>query len=185
MNREIKLIRRAIVLTYQLDCFNCDDPFTVTKQSLSGFCRTWCRDVESVIRYARGTRSDGRYEADPDVRYAVDIRIAHVLGGVENSEWYERNHAEARTIPPAVREAVTRRDEGRCVKYGDEGTEIDHIRDGEPSIENLQLLCKNCHREKTQERLKPGNTLTERQELTWLDITTRIRATEPLRVCDA
>jgi 5-methylcytosine-specific restriction endonuclease McrA len=172
------------VLIYELDCFNCGDRFSVPKRSLSGFCCTWCRDVASVVRYARGTMSDGRYEDQPDVRDAIKIKVAHVLGGVENSEWYERNHGAPRKIPPAVRAAVMGRDQGRCVKCGDEGTEVDHIRDGKPSLDNLQLLCKSCHRNKTSERLRPGDTLTERQELAWLDIMTRIQAPQALTPCD-
>jgi 5-methylcytosine-specific restriction endonuclease McrA len=49
---------------------------------------------------------------------------------------------------------VWRRDQGRCVKCGSqEGLEFDHIipvsRGGSNTARNLQLLCENCNRSKS------------------------------------
>ena len=57
-------------------------------------------------------------------------------------------------IPEAVRHAVWRRDEGRCVQCGSqESLEFDHIipvsRGGANTERNLQLLCEPCNREKS------------------------------------
>jgi tetratricopeptide (TPR) repeat protein len=57
-------------------------------------------------------------------------------------------------IPEAVRHAVWRRDEGRCVKCGNQDRlEFDHIiplsRGGANTERNLQLLCEQCNREKS------------------------------------
>ncbi len=56
-------------------------------------------------------------------------------------------------IPEAVRHAVWRRDDGRCVQCGSqERLEFDHVipvsRGGANSERNLQLLCERCNREK-------------------------------------
>jgi hypothetical protein len=57
-------------------------------------------------------------------------------------------------IPEAVRHAVWRRDEGRCVQCGSqESLEFDHVipvsRGGANTERNLQLLCERCNREKS------------------------------------
>jgi len=56
-------------------------------------------------------------------------------------------------IPEAVRHAVWRRDEGRCVECGsNENLEYDHIipfsKGGSSTERNIQLLCESCNRKK-------------------------------------
>lgn len=56
-------------------------------------------------------------------------------------------------IPIAVRRAVARRDEGRCVQCtSTENVEFDHIvpvvHGGETTVENIQLLCRRCNKTK-------------------------------------
>lgn len=58
-----------------------------------------------------------------------------------------------RPIPEAVRIAVWRRDQGRCVKCGSrERLEYDHIipvaEGGGDSVRNIELLCEQCNRSK-------------------------------------
>lgn len=59
-----------------------------------------------------------------------------------------------------LRSKVIRRDRGRCVKCGAKGTEVDHIRNvadgGRWVLENLQLLCEDCHQIKIQEEALRG-----------------------------
>ncbi len=59
-----------------------------------------------------------------------------------------------RHIPQAVRTEVWRRDMGRCVQCGrQERLEFDHIipfsKGGSNTARNIQLLCENCNRKKS------------------------------------
>jgi len=59
----------------------------------------------------------------------------------------------SRTIPQSVKDAVWRRDEGRCSLCGrNELLEFDHIipysKGGANTYRNIQLLCQECNREK-------------------------------------
>lgn len=66
----------------------------------------------------------------------------------------ETSRASARLgIPEEVRRAVWRRDEGQCQNCGStELLQFDHVipvtMGGSSTVENLQLLCSNCNREK-------------------------------------
>ncbi|MFH0992404.1 MAG: HNH endonuclease signature motif containing protein [bacterium] len=58
-----------------------------------------------------------------------------------------------RYIPPDVKLAVWRRDQGKCVQCGSKGKlEYDHIipvsKGGSNTERNIQLLCEKCNREK-------------------------------------
>jgi hypothetical protein len=72
---------------------------------------------------------------------------AELTGGDESSN-------KRRGIPPEVRRAVWVRDQGRCVRCGGrERLEFDHIipfsRGGSDTERNLELLCENCNRAKS------------------------------------
>jgi 5-methylcytosine-specific restriction enzyme A len=60
----------------------------------------------------------------------------------------------------ATRRFVIRRAEGRCESCGAPGAEVDKIKpDAEGGLwipENLQYLCKSCHRTKTDEDARRG-----------------------------
>jgi hypothetical protein len=73
--------------------------------------------------------------------------MAHILSG----GYKERE----RQLRPSVRRAVIERDKGLCRKCGQPGTDIDHIEGSSSELENLQLLCKPCHNEKTKSKLVP------------------------------
>ena len=70
----------------------------------------------------------------------------------------ERYHTRPRPyarqpIPQAVKDAVWRRDEGRCRNCGSQSfLEFDHIvphsKGGPTTYRNLQLLCQDCNRRK-------------------------------------
>lgn len=60
----------------------------------------------------------------------------------------------SRRIPQDVKDAVWRRDEGKCVECGsNEDLEFDHIiphsRGGANTYRNIQLLCEKCNRQKS------------------------------------
>lgn len=61
---------------------------------------------------------------------------------------------EGRTIPQAVRDAVWRRDQGRCTTCSSQARlEFDHIipfaKGGSSTYRNVQLLCQDCNRAKS------------------------------------
>jgi 5-methylcytosine-specific restriction endonuclease McrA len=61
---------------------------------------------------------------------------------------------QRQSIPKFVQHEVWRRDEGRCVKCGSqEKLEFDHIiplsKGGSNTVRNVQLLCENCNRGKS------------------------------------
>jgi len=117
-------------------CPNCDG---VTDNKV--FCSPYCEDAASYVRYFRACIADGRSEKR-DVQKALRTRLALLLGGGYNER--------LRWLSKPVRDAVFARDDGRCVKCGAAGEQIDHIRGHSNALINLQLLCKPCHETKTE-----------------------------------
>jgi predicted nucleic acid-binding Zn ribbon protein len=126
-------------------CANCLDPLPEDIEAL--FCSTWCSEISASVRYQRRVFRDGRID-DPDVRLALSIRNAFLLIGGYGSL--------GRTLPVSTRAEVKTRDGGRCTRCGKPGAEIDHIDGSSPNLDNLQLLCSECHKRKTSENLVPA-----------------------------
>jgi 5-methylcytosine-specific restriction endonuclease McrA len=113
------------------------------------FCGDLCRQISKAIRYVKGCRSDGRLMSI-DVQVAIDTRLAHIMAG---------GYAETeRSLAPSQRQEVWERSEGRCEQCGKIGKEIDHIRGSSSDLRNLQLLCRQCHQDKTQSTFIPAPT---------------------------
>ena len=57
-----------------------------------------------------------------------------------------------------IRKRIMERDSGRCVKCGGPGEAVDHIipraAGGEDTWQNLQTLCRPCHKAKTVAELR-------------------------------
>ena len=155
-------------------CANCFEPLPDDYEHRPWlFCSGLCQDTANTIRYWRKTSRNGKFEADPDVRYAISIRLAHMLAGGYNSE--------ARRIPLDVRAMVIERDRV-CVKCGGPGEEIDHI-DGDSSDPgNLQLLCTTCHHAKTAEHLVPASD--EQSDRIFALLVMRVVPEVPAQLCD-
>jgi 5-methylcytosine-specific restriction endonuclease McrA len=117
-------------------CANCSSVVEVPKM----YCRQLCSQEAEWVRYVRRCRLDGRDQRS-DVIEAIRIRLAHILAGGYNKL--------ARKLADSVREAIIKRDQGRCRVCGKPGTEIDHISGDSSDLENLQLLCDSCHNKKT------------------------------------
>jgi hypothetical protein len=142
------------------------------------FCSEACADEAKLVRYARRCFSDGRID-QPDVQEAIQIKIAHALGG----GYSERE----RRVPLSVRRAVFDRDGGRCQKCGQPGTEIDHIHSSSNELDNLQLLCGTCHNKKTKARfveITPEDERYAEIDAKRESLRSRIEASEPQRPCD-
>lgn len=127
-------------------CGNCLELMPEDVEGL--FCSAWCAEIAATVRYQRRVYCDGRIR-EPDVQRAVQIRNAFLLAG--------GYRALGRTLSTATRVAVKNRDDGRCRSCGKPGTEIDHIAGSSPQLDNLQLLCSDCHHDKTSENLVPAS----------------------------
>lgn len=128
-------------------CANCLQPLPDDIRGL--FCNSWCRETAEVVRYWRGTARDGRLERDPLVADVIRTRLAFLLVGGYS--------ALRRRLPDSLRVEVRVRDDDRCQKCGKPGDEIDHINGSSPDLDNLQLLCGECHRAKTSENMAPAS----------------------------
>lgn len=158
-------------------CLNCDQPITLTRY-VKLFCLEACADEAKLVRYVRRCRRDGRIN-QPDVRAAIEIRIAHALSG--------GYRAKERQLLPSVRRQVFERDSGCCQKCNQPGIDIDHIHGSSNELENLQLLCKSCHNEKTKTGIVLLTTKHKRhKEIKAKADTLRLRteAQIPQRICD-
>lgn len=152
-------------------CANCLDPLPEDEETL--FCSAWCAEIASTVRYQRRVFRDGRIK-QPDVREAVMIRNAFLLAG--------GYHSLGRTLPQATRSEVKIRDGGRCKICGKAGVEIDHIAGSSPDLENLQLLCADCHHAKTAENLRPASP--QQSALLQALFVTRVVPDEPTLLAD-
>lgn len=128
-------------------CANCLQPLPDDVRGL--FCNSWCRETADTVRYWRGTARDGRLERDPLVVEAIRTKLAFLLVGGYS--------ALRRRLPESVRIEVRVRDDDRCQNCGKPGDEIDHINGSSPDLDNLQLLCGECHRAKTAENMAPAS----------------------------
>ncbi|MBB4951020.1 5-methylcytosine-specific restriction endonuclease McrA [Kitasatospora gansuensis] len=158
-------------------CANCDAalPFQPSK-NVTLYCTEGCRQTAKVIRKARVAMANGKFFTNPDVRYGVQIALAHALAG--------GYAGKARRLPPEVKQAVRDQADGVCEQCQEQlGTEIDHIDGDSPELPNLQLLCARCHRAKTDLRMPPATpeSRTRIEEL-W---TMRVLVSEPARLCDS
>lgn len=155
-------------------CANCFAPLPDdVKHRPWLFCGQLCQDTANTIRYWRKTSRSGKFEADPDVRYAIGIRLAHMLAGGYNSD--------ARRIPLDVRALVIERDRV-CVECGGPGEEIDHIDGDSSDPDNLQLLCKSCHHVKTAKHLVPASQ--DQSDRIFALLIERVVPDLPAQLCD-
>lgn len=154
------------------ECVNCDAPLEMENRSL--FCSEFCMQVASFVRYARRVVVDPNRWADPQVREAMQIRQAHLLGG-----GYDEN---ARRLTSTQRTFIIERDGGVCAECGEPADEIDHIDGSLSDPGNLQLLCDRCHNEKTRSVMVPA---TEEQTAWGTELwATRVMVEVPVRLGD-
>ena len=87
--------------------------------------------------------------------YQKEARFAKIMKEVERFEKFEESNPITReTIPEDVRMYVWRRDQGKCVNCGsNKNLEFDHIipvsEGGSSTERNIQLLCSDCNKKKS------------------------------------
>ena len=130
------------IISIDFSCVNCDQVFVVSKQPTL-YCSPRCQQNAKFVRYFRGCVKDGRIK-DPLVREALQVRLAFAYS--ERGYYDEK----ARKVPLLLRKQVIEGDHGFCRKCGNVGSEIDHVNGDSNSPDNLQLLCRDCHSQKTR-----------------------------------
>jgi hypothetical protein len=154
-------------------CANCDEPLDRTGEPDRLFCGSRCRSYAKDVRYFRSYKREGR-AADPLVRQALGVRLAHLVGG-----GYD---AAARRVAPRLRAEVLATNGGLCVACNQRPAEqVDHLDGSSTARANLQGLCSTCHDAKTAARMRPmrPDHLIVRDAFM-----ARVEAEPPLRACD-
>lgn len=161
------------LIAFPFPCPNCNEPI----KEVVLFCSELCKQEAKFVRYVRACGRDGR-DQQSEVQEAIQIKLAMILaGGYPEQERY---------IPESIRKAVTKRDKGRCKSCGNPGDQIDHISGSSNDLKNLQLLCRDCHNQKTTADFVQITPETHPEE--WAKVEAlyhRIEITEPLRLCDS
>lgn len=121
----------------------------------------------------RGASHDGRIR-NPDVQLAIQTRNAFLLVG--------GYRALGRSISEPSRVEIITRAAGRCRQCGKPGDEIDHISGNSNELENLQLLCADCHHAKTADSMRPASR--EQDRLLRDLVSTRVKPKEPRLLAD-
>ncbi len=89
--------------------------------------------------------------------YRLAIKFAKISSQTENI-------STGRDIPAYIRLFVWKRDKGRCVACGsNDKIEYDHIipysKGGSSTVNNIQILCLNCNRRKSNRMVVPERSL--------------------------
>lgn len=87
-----------------------------------------------------------------------------------------------RQVSPSVRLQVVNRAGGLCQACGRAGIEVDHISGNSNEVDNLQLLCGDCHRAKTAKQLHPASD--ENRALLMSLVVGRVMPDEPILLAD-
>ncbi len=165
-------------VSIDFSCVNCDKEFRVSKRATL-YCSKRCREDATLIRKYRAYKKDGRIN-ESEYQKVIIIRLGFAQG---SKGYYDQ---DARRLPAELRNEIIERDKSLCCKCGETGSEIDHINGDSKDLENLQLLCHDCHTEKTLSmirKLNPEDVSAEAKERLaglWL----RMDAISPERACD-
>lgn len=161
-------------------CHHCTNPILL-EASLKGamFCCDRCQEVAAIIRSARISIENGKYDEESDdggpsmTKMVTDLKIVFVSFG----DGYPK---KARYLTKEQKQAIMYRDNGTCQMCGKPATDIDHISGSSPDPSNLRALCKYCNVTRAIKKLRP---LTPEQEARKAAIWKAILADEPQRLC--
>jgi hypothetical protein len=152
-------------------CANCFDPLPEEADGL--FCGEWCKETAGSVRYIRKVFRDERRD-DPLVQQAIQKRLAFLpVGGYQGL---------GRRLSASTRAEVVERDHGVCQSCGKPANQVDHIAGSSGSLDNLQLLCDECHHEKTVANFVPAPV--EVQAMIAELLLTRVYPDAPSRLAD-
>lgn len=162
------------VVEVEFFCFNCDETLIVTKH-VKLFCSDKCRQEAAFVRYFRSHKRDGRiYE--PGVRETLKMKMAQILSGVSE-----------RRLSKSTRQKIYERDNRTCQKCGQPASDIYHINGSSDNLENLQMLCRICHDQKTTAnfvQLTPEVEEYEEKKAIINSLLQRAKSVKPQQICD-
>ena len=165
-------------------CVNCDSIAVTVKSPL--YCSAQCRQAAKLVRYVRTKRQEG-IEHRPDIKEAIRIRLAMVLGG-----GYPEGE---RRVSPETRSFVFERAGGRCESCGraldvdrstgdpDAVATIQHVAGNSNDPSNLKAFCRRCNIADAESRFVPVEPGSPAEKL-GMELTIRCSVPEPLRICD-
>jgi hypothetical protein len=133
-------------------CVNCDSHGVTVRSPL--YCSPFCRQAAEVVRYVRACRGDGRWLL-PDVKEAIQMRLAMVLGG----GYTERE----RVLPQATRQLVFDRAGGRCESCG-RLLDFDRSTGDDDAIPTIQPFGQSLERPEQPSSLVPALQYDRRTE---------------------
>jgi 5-methylcytosine-specific restriction endonuclease McrA len=166
-------------ISIEFSCVNCDQVFVVSGAAKL-YCSQRCHQDAKLVRYVRACIKDGRIN-DPLVNQAIGTRFAFAYS---EKGYYDE---KARLLSREKRQQVIERAGGLCEQCGAVGTEIDHMNGDSDDLDDLQLLCHDCHSEKTEASMVPITPEHERYDEIIArenELRARIEAPTPLRPCD-
>jgi 5-methylcytosine-specific restriction endonuclease McrA len=138
--------REFVTPRLTVKCVECGKSVRLTERPRV-YCSDLCRQILKLVHYGRRVYRDGRIE-DPLVLDALQMRIAHILGG--------GYHDTARKLPPQTRDAVFTRDHGVCQLCDQPATDIDHIAGDSADLGNLRALCRACNMAEAERGFRPA-----------------------------
>ena len=140
-----KIIHPPLDPSASVLCLQCDEQLIPLRKPHL-YCSIACGQEAEIVRYIRRCTADGRLDQD-DVQFAVKTRLAHITAG-----GYDKN---ARKLSKEQRQDVVAKFNGLCALCEKDGIEIDHVSGPSGEATNLQLLCKDCHAQKTFQSIVP------------------------------
>jgi 5-methylcytosine-specific restriction endonuclease McrA len=121
-------------------CAYCGELFvTATERKI--YCGTKCAETVKADRYEASARAKYGEQLPPEQQRALAIKRQFVARGGYG--------VPGRTVPVGRRAEVFERDGGLCQICGKPGSVVDHTAGDHSELENLRLLCRECHDEVT------------------------------------
>ena len=138
-------------------CLECENEIPISRK-IKIYCSNRCKDRAKVVRYIRSVKMRGIFNR-PDIKNAINEKLIFAYhDGYEplpnklRAIVFERDDWTCqiceRGIHSIFREGISIADKKKfLIEWGE--LQIDHIEGHSHDLENLQLLCKGCHRDKT------------------------------------
>lgn len=158
-------------------CVNCNNIIPWARpQKL--FCKDICKDEADYVRYHRKAISENRHEIE-EIRDAIEARKLSVVSGGYPSK--------TRKIPKLLREKILTLANNQCAVCKKKGNEIDHIKGSSNDLNNLQVLCWNCHISKSKKNyssIKRDDPDAYEKIMKHIELEKRVKLKKPLVACD-